>query len=1258
MAYRYPRNVENADLEIESEILRPFEQMDVDTFINPDDADVEDEFEDTTIGVTQSNTSILTPIHVDLNKGTNASVDPAILKKREYQKSYYQRRKQKKIAEANANMEPQTPLGATQNLSALTCAPTHLNLSPNRVPFGTLHNKENITPLQTPRYYASTSVGTNESEFEHKLKWPNLDRDIVTILSRVLAPNPYVQTFRSLGNLGPLDKYRVKLTTSFKDDQRLYNRPTMSEVASIWVEGNENITTYKRSIVVYGRSEYPTQIQAYFACYDPLSYLMFFPNGEAGWHKRIPREGVDVRELIDDDDDDGVEDEEGINTTKGRKTRAIVSEIVVDTYIKIETSRLKFCEKYQSTVRADLGPRDMRKRFLDAMTFVQDAGKPDTFLTMTCNPNWLEIVENLYEGQTAQDRPRLVTRDFYAKLEYLKHQLFTKHILGVVASHIYVIKFQKQGLPHPHFLLIMKSAHKLANPDHYDKVCPCMEGEPKKCHWNYPRQFQETTRQGDDLYPLYRQRDNGIEVNVRNSILDNRWVVPYNPTLLMMFNCHINVEVCSSIKSVKYVFKYVYKGHDKQVVKVDKDGDQVVNEIKRFQDVCYVSPPEAMWRIYGFPLSNIYPSVMSLQVHLPNNRLVSFREDDVLTDILNRERNKRSMLTAFFELNKTDPNARQYLYRDIPRRAILSRNGFDYLYTVDDVLYTTFRRVALERGLIKSDNHIHACLREASTHELPYALRRLFATLLIFCEPGDVRKLWDDHYESLSEDYNLNCASVERVQNMVLTDISAILQSMGRSLSDFDLPNITADVRPYAFGCREVHEECSIVVLEEDILARHSLNTDQKNAYDTIMRHVDADSPGVFFIDGPGGTGKTFLYKALLANVRSRGLIALATASSGAAANNMTGGRTAHSRFKIPINLTTNSMCNIKKQSGLAKLLCQAKLIIWDEASMAKRQAVEAVLPVVRRGTRAQIVDSSLRMSPLWSIIKRMRLTINMRARTDPWFSSFLLRVGDGVEEVIDEYYVRIPDDMTIPYTNDAASKNALINEIFPSFATNASSSSDIVSRAILSTKNEHVDSINNELIDRFHGEENFYYSFDEAEDDIHNFYPLEFLNSLNVTGLPPYCLRLKVGCPIILLRNLDPANGLCNGTRLICKRFDPNVINAEIAAGQHAGVRVLLPRILLAPSEEDMFPFKLKRTQFPIRLSFAMTINKAQGQTIPNVGVYLPESVFSHGQLYVALSRGISRTTTKVLVKPEKEVDRPGVYTSNVVYQEVLHDD
>lgn len=221
----------------------------------------------------------------------------------------------------------------------------------------------------------------------------------------------------------------------------------------------------------------------------------------------------------------------------------------------------------------------------------------------------------------------------------------------------------------------------------------------------------------------------------------------------------------------------------------------------------------------------------------------------------------------------------------------------------------------------------------------------------------------------------------------------------------------------------------------------------------------------------------------------------------------------------------------------------------------------------------------------------------------------------------------------------------------------NGGSSDYIISRAILSTKNENVDEINDQLIDRFIGEQRVYYSFDEAEDDKNNFYPMEFLNSLNVSGLPPHYLRLKIGCPIILLRNIDPSNGLCNGTRLICKGFQMNVIDAEIAVGHHAGKRVFLPRIPLCPSADDMFPFKLKRKQFPIRLSFAMTINKAQGQTIPNVGVYLPESVFSHGQLYVALSRGISRENTKVLVKPVKEFTNEGVYTSNVVYREVLHD-
>ncbi|WVZ82655.1 hypothetical protein U9M48_029897, partial [Paspalum notatum var. saurae] len=151
--------------------------------------------------------------------------------------------------------------------------------------------------------------------------------------------------------------------------------------------------------------------------------------------------------------------------------------------------------------------------------------------------------------------------------------------------------------------------------------------------------------------------------------------------------------------------------------------------------------------------------------------------------------------------------------------------------------------------------------------------------------------------------------------------------------------------------------------------------------------------------------------------------------------------------------------------------------------------------------------------------------------------------------------------------------------------------------------------------------------------DDPNNHYPSEFLNSLTPNGLPPHTLKLKVNCPVILLRNLDPPN--------------------EIVLGQHAGKRVFLPCIPLCPSDDEMFPFKFKRKQ----VSFAMTINKAQGQTIPNVGIYLPNPVLSHGQLYVAMSRAIARSNLKVLAATTNDDinGSDGTLTKNIVYKEVL---
>ncbi|CAI9284100.1 unnamed protein product [Lactuca saligna] len=342
---------------------------------------------------------------------------------------------------------------------------------------------------------------------------------------------------------------------------------------------------------------------------------------------------------------------------------------------------------------------------------------------------------------------------------------------------------------------------------------------------------------------------------------------------------------------------------------------------------------------------------------------------------------------------------------------------FQDLYTINNVQHPTFQKATLERGLIESDDGLSQCLTEVSLFQALIALRMMFATILNFCEPGDVCRLWDDHYNALSEDYRQQYGSIERVQNMVLINIKIFLQSMNDNIDCFDLLKINENVDLESGVFREVQEECSIILELEHLQARDFLNPEQKFAYDEIMRHVHSNIPGVFFIDGPDESGKTFLYKDLLADIRSCGYIALATASSSVAANNMPGGIATHYRFKLPINLENNSVCKISRQSGIAQLLRTAKVITWDEASMTKRHALEAVdrtmkditgvmlpfggkimvlgsdfrqvLSIVRRGTQAQIVDSSIQMSPLWSSIIKLRLTINIRVLTDPWFLDF-----------------------------------------------------------------------------------------------------------------------------------------------------------------------------------------------------------------------------------------------------------------------------
>ncbi|XP_053968413.1 uncharacterized protein LOC128869838 [Anastrepha ludens] len=147
-----------------------------------------------------------------------------------------------------------------------------------------------------------------------------------------------------------------------------------------------------------------------------------------------------------------------------------------------------------------------------------------------------------------------------------------------------------------------------------------------KCSKNYPKEFNDLTRESVNGYPLYRRRDNGASVDVRGHSLDNRYVVPYNPYLSAKFNCHINVEVCTTVKNVKYIYKYVYKGYDGATVEIGALHNDRIDEIINYLNGRYVGSTEAMWRIYEYPMHYQSHSIIRLDIHLPNTQNIVFRE--------------------------------------------------------------------------------------------------------------------------------------------------------------------------------------------------------------------------------------------------------------------------------------------------------------------------------------------------------------------------------------------------------------------------------------------------------------------------------------------------------------------------------------------------------------------------------------------------------------------------------------------------------
>ncbi|XP_050057386.1 ATP-dependent DNA helicase pif1-like [Aphis gossypii] len=525
---------------------------------------------------------------------------------------------------------------------------------------------------------------------------------------------------------------------------------------------------------------------------------------------------------------------------------------------------------------------------------------------------------------------------------------------------------------------------------------------------------------------------------------------------------------------------------------------------------------------------------------------------------------------------------------------------------------------------------------------------------------------------------NPNIQISEEIYNEALISIEDMCLIMSNKL--LIQLGLTAPNRPMhdAFN-QELHRErlYDLNDLKELIQTNLPLlNEQQKYVFETLMKVTNDETGGIYFLDAPGGTGKTFLISLILATIRSQNKIALALASSGIAATLLEGGRTAHSALKLPLNMHSNETptCNVSKNSAMAKVLQQCKLIVWDECTMAHKKSLEALdrtlkdlrsnnnrfggamillagdfrqtLPVIPRSTPADELNACLKSSSLWKHVKVLHLSKNMRVelqndQSGNIFSKQLIDIGNG----------KFPIDMLtgcinfpLSFCQLTRSKDELIQKVFPDVSQNYRNHDWLSERAILAAKNIDVNELNFKIQEQITGELMIYKSVDSAtnQDDVVN-YPPEFLNSLDLPGLPPHNLQLKVGSVVIMLRNINQPR-LCNGTRLAIKKLLNNVIEATILKGKYKGEDVLIPRIPMIPTD---VPFEFKRLQFPVRLAFAMTINKSQGQSLSVCGINLENPCFSHGQLYVACSR---------VGKPsDLFIYAPGNQTRNIVYHKVL---
>uniref|UniRef100_A0A671V0R7 ATP-dependent DNA helicase n=1 Tax=Sparus aurata TaxID=8175 RepID=A0A671V0R7_SPAAU len=508
-------------------------------------------------------------------------------------------------------------------------------------------------------------------------------------------------------------------------------------------------------------------------------------------------------------------------------------------------------------------------------------------------------------------------------------------------------------------------------------------------------------------------------------------------------------------------------------------------------------------------------------------------------------------------------------------------------------------------------------MEEAANVTFGPALREVFANMLMFVLRGEHLQFWERHKCVHGEDF-MHRAAVnepdENILNQVLLDLKDQVERHGFTLSGhFGLPKPNP-LHDHNQTPRIIQHEIEHNMEELKANSTHTenrLNHEQQTVIKTVMESVEKGLGKMIALDASGGTGKTFILCHILNKVRAEGKVALATAVSGIAATLLPKGTTFHSRTKCPLILTDESTCSVSEHDSTATLIRMTYLMVVDEVTIMDRRALEAADRTFQwlRGSAEPFGGITVVFSGDWRQIRTVvphgsRIEIIGRCCK----SSYLWK---NVETL------HLTENMRI----SQAAEHQQAEEDFARFLLDLGEAKI----SVVPEEGEFAIKLNDTL------------TIPDSEG--HHMHPTEFLNTLCPSEMPPHRITLKVGMVIMLLQNFDQQNGHCNV--------------AKSVIGVNAGHALLIPRITLIPSD-NIFPFTLRRKQFPVRPCFAMTVNKSQGQSLEHVGVFCTRDFFSHGQFYVAASR-VGRSNRICILALDEETEEKHHFLSNVVFSEVL---